>query len=353
MSPRKEIFINKIQLLIYHKMIKKETTIFIIILLLGFNIIIPETTGLSFFEIWDSITGKASTQPLTVSVQTNAPPIIGNVTVYDSPVNPNEASNSSIFFSFIVTDADGDNNIVNDSAVANISRGGETTRYNNSFISPGTGTCMPKERGVNFKNFTCNISFVFYDGAGEWNISVRINDSAGAFAQNTTKTFIINELTAIVINPTSISFPTVGLADVNVSARVNITINNTGNDDISGREATGETINITAITLVGESSAATVIPTSNFSIGTDIDSGPPPSYCDLSRVNNTTRLINTTATSVSPYNNFSGSINGSVLLAQASDNFEVLSLCLLDVPDDLTAQNYSTTKSGAWTIFVY
>ena len=339
--------------------LKRGTIIFVVILILFIFLLMPKLIDAGFFlELWDSITGAPTSQTLGVAVQTNAIPIIGNVT-FDmaTPVSATESGNTSLIFSFVATDADGLSNIVNNSAVANISRGNgataETTRYNDTFVNPTDGGCNAVNNvGTNGKNFSCRVNIVFYDGAGSWNVSVRINDSAGAFAQNTTQTFSINELTAIVLNPSSISFPTVGLSDVNVSARANLTINNTGNDDISGRESSGEYINFTAITLVGETSASTVIPTNNFSIGTNIDVGPTPSYCDFSRAQNTTRLINHTA-ALSPYNNFSAGINGSFILAQAANNFELLSICLLDVPDDLTAQNYSTSGSAAWTVLVW
>ncbi|MEK6906960.1 MAG: hypothetical protein AABW45_00355 [Nanoarchaeota archaeon] len=341
---------------------KKETTLFVITIILGFFLLIPEITKADFFnDVFNKITGFGSSpQSLSVAVQTNSLPIVGNVTIYNSPFSATESLNNSVFFSFIVTDGDGDNNIVNDSAVANISRGSggtaETTRHNNTFIDNTLGGCRAQERGLNFKNFTCNISFVYYDGAGAWNISVRINDSTGAFAQNTSQTLTINELTALVIYPGSLSFPTVGLGDVNVSSRVNLTINNTGNDDISGREFSGEYINFTAITLVGETTATTVIPTSNFSIGTT-DGLAQTAFCDVSRSANVTKLINFTingsGAGPSPYNNFSGMINGSFMLAQATGAQEILQFCFLDVPDDLTAQNYSTTKSAAWSIIIW
>ena len=251
-----------------------------------------------------------------------------------------------------MTDNDGSNNIVNNSAVANISKSGETTRTNDTFVTSSDGGCTAVNNvGTNSRNFTCNISIVFYDGAGTWNIAVRINDSSGVFTQNTTQTFTINELTALTVSPGSISFPTVGLTSVNVSARANITLTNTGNDDISGWEATGETINITAVILTGETAQTTFISTQNFTIGTLLDGSPTPSYCDLSRGINTTRLVNTTA--ISPVNNFTGFVNGSILMAQAIGNQENLSICLLGVPSDLTAQNYSTLKSGALSLSIF
>jgi len=298
----------------------------------------------------------------------NTAPIIGNVTLDEADnINLVENGNKTLRFSFVVTDADNLTDIFNISAVANITRGfgstAEAIRYNDTFVNVNDGGCNGVNNvGTNGKNFSCTINVVFYDEAGLWNISVRINDSVKrtdivdyAFAQNTTKTFSINELTAFVIYPSTISFPTIGLTDTNVSARINITINNTGNDDISGRESTGETINITAITLIGETDSTTVIPTNNFSIGTTEGMGVSPAYCDPSTngFRNVTKLINTTA-ALSAYNNFSGPINGSFMLAQAIGAQEILQLCLLDVPDDLTAgQNYSSSKSGTWTISIF
>ena len=298
----------------------------------------------------------------------NTAPIIGNVTLDEADnINLVENGNKTFRFSFVVTDADNLTDIVNISAVANITRGFENTaeaiRYNDTFVNSGDGGCNAVNLILpNSKNFSCTINVVFYDGAGAWNISVRINDSVKrtdivdyAFAQNNTQTFTINELTALVIYPSTISFPTIALGDVNVSARINITINNTGNDDISGRELSGETINITAITLIGETDSTTVIPTNNFSIGTTEGMGVAPAYCDpsVSNFKNVTKLINTTA-ALSPYNNFSGPINGSYVLAQAIGAQEILQICLLDVPDDLTAgQNYSSSKSGTWSISIF
>src|SRR3989344_5617937 len=242
--------------------LKKGMLTFMAILSLSIFLLASSSTSASIGDFFNKITGFGSSpQSLSISVKANTVPIIGNITLdMADNVVLTESGNKSLFFSFVATDMDGLNDIVNNSAVANISRTGETTRYNDAFVYSTVGGCRAQERGVNFKNFTCNISFVYYDGAGTWNISVMINDSASAFTQNITQTFTINELTALIIYPNSISFPTVGLTDVNVSARANLTINNTGNDDISGREASGEYINVTAYLLGGATNGATFIP---------------------------------------------------------------------------------------------
>ena len=345
--------------------IRKELLYFILfyIIIIITIITLSDLVNANFFEdfkstsLWNKITGQ-QTATLGVSVQTNALPVIGNVTFNEAtPISVTENGNKTLLFSFVVTDGDGLANIVNGSAVANITRAGETTRTNNTFVTSTDGGCNAVNNvGTNGKNFSCSINIVFYDGAGTWDIAVRINDTNNAFAQNTTRNFTLNELTAIQLAPNSISFPTVGLSDVNVSSRVNLTINNTGNDDISGLESTREAINITAITLTGETTQTTVISTQNFSFGTDIPNTPQPSYCDTSRNSNTTRLINsTTGTGLTlAYNNFSGTINNSLLIAAANINFETLAICLLDVPDDLSAsENYSTLRSSSWTISIW
>ncbi len=342
--------------------LKKGMILFILIVIFGVLLISSDLVDAKFLDgitgrtIWERITGRAPSQSVGLSVKLDSAPIIGNVTTYNlaSGLTVLEAGNTSIFFSFIVTDADGSSDIVNNSATANITRGGETTRYNDTTINPSLGGCRAQEQGVNFKNFTCNISVVFYDGAGVWNISVRINDTIGAFGQNTTRNFTINELKAIQINPSSILFPTILLSAVNTTAASNITVNNTGNAKINGREFNNRYLNLTAITLVGESieTAQDVIPTNNFTVGTTLDLGPAPAFCDTSRVQNTTRLANTTATPLGLHNNFSGMINGSHVIPGASNNFQVISFCLLEV-GNITAQNYSTLKSGSWTILVF
>src|SRR3989344_9159027 len=104
---------------------KKETTLFVIIIILGIFLIIPQVTNADIFDVLNKITGFGSSpQSLGVAVQANSNPIVGNVTVWLSPFSAIESLNSSVFFSFIVTDGDGDNDIVNNSAVANITRTG-------------------------------------------------------------------------------------------------------------------------------------------------------------------------------------------------------------------------------------
>ena len=339
------------------KKLKKEIIILFVILLFLIFLAIPQVSSYSrFFDRLKEnlITGEAPTQTATLSITVgNNPPVIGNVTLDEADsIALTENGNKSFLFSFVVTDADGLNNIVNRSAVANISRTGETTRYNDTFVNPNDGGCKAVNNvGTNGKNFSCIINVVFYDAAGLWDISVRVNDSNNNFAQNTTKTFTIQESTNIALNPSTITYSSVTPNQNNVSASINLTITNTGNDDLSGREATGETLNITAITLV-PSSGTTFIPASNFTIGeVNASTGFNGNYCDPSITANVTRLRN--VTDAVGFSNFTGAINGSSLLAQANGNIRSFGICLIHAPNDLVSATYSTTSSGAWTILAF
>ena len=332
----------------------KKTIIITFLLIFGTILITSQLGDAKFLDIWDSITGKAPTQTATVSITVgNNAPVIGNVTLdMADSITLTENGNKSFLFSFVAVDQEGVGNLVNNSAVANVSASGETTRYNNTFVNPTDGGCRAANPvGLNGVNYSCTINLVFYDAATTWTISVRINDSNGNFAQNITKTFTIAELTAIQLDQGTITFPSITPSQFNVSSSINITITNTGNDDISGSQATGETLNISAITLV-PASGSTFIPASNFSIGqVNSTSGHLMNPCDTSIVANVTRLKN--VTEATGYANFSGRINGSAVLAQAVGNKHSMSLCLLHSPANLASTTYSSSNSGAWTILAF
>jgi len=335
---------------------KKEVIVFLLILFFFIFLAVPQVNSYPrLFNRNNEITGMAPTQTASISITVgNNAPVIGNVTLdMADSVSIVESGNRTLLFSFLVTDIEGAGNIDNTSGVANISRGGETTRHNDTRIYATDGGCKAiNSYGTLSINFSCSIPIVFYDGAGVWNISVSAKDNNNNYAFNTTATFTLQESTNIAIDVNTFAFSAVTPDQRNVTSTTLILVNNTGNDDISGRDFSGEYINFTAITLIGESTTTTAIPTGNFSVGTTDGLGTQPAYCDLSRTQNVTRLINYSA-ALSFYNNFSAGINGSFMLAQASGAQEILQLCFLDVPDDLTSQNYSTLRSGSWSIIIW
>jgi len=283
--------------------------------------------------VTDGINNSAfinTSEVLILSTTVNNNPTIDSVTLDTADdVNILEGGNRTLWFSFISTDLDGASNLDNTKASANISRTGETTRI--------ASCTFANDIGVNSRNYSCNTNIVFYDGAGAWNINTYIEDVNGASVQSNLDTFVITETTAIVLDSGVISFPQVSSNQYNISSLSLIGINNTGNKDISN-------LRVSAKTLVS-SSGTTFIPASNFSIGTDYSG---TNACNVA-LTTTTRLANLTIPA--GYANFTGSINGASVPAQAIGNKETLGLCLIHAPSNLISTTYSAAGGSAW-IFI-
>ena len=228
-----------------------------------------------------------------------------------------EASISTVTFSFLATDIDGVANLNDSSAQAYFNRTGETTRSNT--------TCSVQDFDSDTANYTCSIDLWYFDDAGDWTINVSVKDVNNEYVENSTTTFTLQETTAMVLSPNSLSWPTLSLLDINTLADNDpITLNNTGNKDISSGN-----VRITAYDLVGESLNIHSIPASDFTSHiTDA--------CDVG-----TQLVNSTSTAVSgatlPNGNFSDGT------AQ-----EDLYFCLEEIPVLITPQAYSSSQN--WLI---
>ena len=319
---------------------------FLFLIIIIIILLLPSLTSAKFFDIWDSITGRAPTQTATISISAgNTAPVIGNVTLdMADSVSIIESGNKTFRFSFVATDAEGAGNINNLSGIANISRGGETTRHNDTKLFASDGGCNATNSiGNNGINFSCSIQIAFYDGSGEWNITVGVNDSNANWGYNNTKTFTLQESTNIALDVNTFAFAAVTPNQYNITSTTAIIINNTGNDDLTDA---GETLNITAVTLV-PASGSTFIPASNFSFGT-VYSGTDE--CDMSLVTSTWMANKSAAAG---FANFTGPINGTTLPAGATGNLEQVELCLIHAPADLASTTYSTANSGAWTIIAF
>ena len=85
---------------------KKEIVLFLTILIVV--LILPSLTSAKFFDIWDTITGRAPTQTASISITVgNNAPIIGNVTLdMADSVSIIESGNKTFLFSFVATDAE-------------------------------------------------------------------------------------------------------------------------------------------------------------------------------------------------------------------------------------------------------
>jgi hypothetical protein len=339
-------------------MSERGKLVFIVIVIFTIFLISSQDSSakFNFPEFINKITGLAGSETFNVSISTsNNAPSIGNITLDQADnIQITEDGNTTVQFSFVVTDSEGNDNLNNNAATANITRGNgnENPRYNNTLINPGDGGCVnTNDIGTNGRNFTCTIRIVFYDEAGTWNISVFINDSNGNSAINDTFTFTIQETTSITLVQNSLSFPIVAPNNNNISSSTNITIRNIANDDLSG-DSTREFINISATPLTPGGAGTTFIPVGNFTLAQANISGTEfIDVCDTSQMINVTILANDTATNA--YDNSSVTINSSIILAEPYNNYQVYSTCLLHAPNDLVAGTYSTANSGAWTLTVW
>src|SRR3989344_3902948 len=302
-------------------MIKKETIFTVFLLLLVLFLI----NSCKKEEPVGSPSQKAN---VSVTVGNNAPTITSVTLDVADNVNIIEGGNRTLYFSFIASDADGSSNLNDATAGGSISKLGETTR---------TASCsFANNIGSNAKNYSCTTNVVFYYGAGLWDLNANIQDVNGASGAGSI-TFTITETTAISLGTNTFSFSTITPNQVDIMADSLVGITNIGNKEITS-------LLISANTLI-PSTGDTFIPASNFSIGTDYSG---TNACNVA-LTTTTRLANLTIPA--GYANFTGSINGASVPAQAIGNKETLGLCLIHAPSNLISTTYSAAGGSAW-IFI-
>ena len=308
-----------------------------VIIFLGFLIllIVPLTSAGVFSDLFGKITGEVSSQPTNVSVSVtgiNAVTVdVFNNTLTGSVTDPTEDSVNNIEFFVTVTDSDGVNDI-NDSATnATFSRSGQPTRTNSSCVLVGN-------LDANSANFSCTISMHYFYEIGSWNITVFANDLGNKTAQsNISQIFQYNQLQAIKISPTSLTFPSVSPGNTNQTSDNDPTlINNTGNFDV-----TSGNVQVNAINLQRQDISTDFIFAANFSVGNATGGGPPAECGATSLVNGTDTGI--TNTILPPGNN---SLNNQ----NSTSGQEQLFYCIKNIPSDISSQTYSTTGLGSWTI---
>lgn len=247
---------------------------------------------------------------VTYSNATQQPSILSVESI--TPKNPTELSTASISFNVNVTDPNGYSDINN--LTVNFSKSGETTRF---------GICnFQSNINATAAIYSCSVDMWYYDSSGIWSINLRVQDSGGLFATNTTNTFTYNELKAIVISQPlgSLSWPSLVQGSSNILSNNDPTvINNTGN-------YVGP-ISITARDLIGQINSLESIPSSDFRAG-------PSSGSECSA----TQLQNATLVSISGTNLPKG------VGATASIYY-----CLTSVPS-VSSQDYSATGSNSWIV---
>ena len=296
---------------------------------------------------FNSITGKtvqSSTTTVSITIGNN-PPVIGNVSI-DSNWGITVSGNTSVFFSFIVTDPQGTANINTTSAIANFTNGtnGGMVRWNNTAINPSDGNCVSQGAyGANGINFSCTIRMVFYDTPMNWNVSVFVKDINGNTAQNNTAKFTLGETTSFSLAESAISFGSSTPNTNNVTQTGLIALNNTGNDDIPAGN-----INVTAVQIHGDSVVTTFIPAENFTIATVSDTNNV--QCDVSAAG-VYKLVNKSIL-LSIGLNSTKILTANLPRGPKPNNEEQLFLCLRHVPADLTGQTYSTNTEESWSIII-
>jgi len=306
---------------------KKKGVLSVLILLI---LIIPLISAGFFQNIKKTITGDASTTgtfQMNVSVASGAPTIYNMIIVPSSITLTDGPSPTFIIINFSVNDSDGAVNLQNTSAAINLSKLGETTRFNTS--------CGIINYGGYHANFSCNITVWWFDGDGQWVVSANISDINSNIVSNTTKNITLNTLTGFVMN-SALNFSVLTPGTYNQTPLNFLTLNNTGNQPI-----VSPNIEINASDLRGEGDSSKALYAANFSVsqytGGKIECNIPESATSL------TNMTYTGAIGVALP-------DGNYTINDGSTGQERMYFCLREVGAELSQQYYSTNNLGAWTV---
>ena len=294
---------------------------FVVIVIL---MLIPVSSANIFSDFFGKITGRATsdTTALNITVGNSAPTI--SLVEAIAAKDPVIGSTRAIIFNFTATDSDGAGNINTSTAAGYFQRAGETTRSNTS--------CSSWASAGNNANFTCTIDMWYFDQNGAWTVNVTIRDINSATGTNSSTTFTYNLLTAMNMSPSSLTWTSVGLTSTDTGSNNDpVQINNTGND-------VGLNINVTALSLRGEVTLTQFIYANNFTISnvTEGCSG--------------TTMVNATSTNVTSALLYRG--NNTWNYNNDTSGQEQIYFCLKGVPQDISAQSYSSSAAGPWTVAV-
>ena len=171
----------------------------------------------------------------------------------------------------------------------------------------------------------------YWDGNGDWNITVYAEDNEGEATMNTTTHFQYNILYAIIISPPETTF-NVTIGATNQTASLPIVINNTGNYNATGNI----TVNATNL-----HSGTNYLDAGNFTV--DIDTGGAGCSDEGCLECDGTALENATEKTLSNSMLEKGNLS-------AGKSNESLYFCLTEVPTTLPSGTYNTQTIGSWTI---
>ena len=289
-------------------------------------LIIPFVFAGFFGDLWNSITGMATTATTTLSITIGN--TVPNVTLVSTIGDRSINTGGQVFLTFLfnATDLDGNQTINDTSAQGMFNKSGEDLRLNSSCTKTGSN--------ANTTTFNCTIGIWYWDAAGNWTINATIFDNSRAQATNYSRTFELQPTTAMVMSPTALTWPSIALSDKNQTSNNDpIIVNNTANKDIADGSLT-----VQAIELQGDDDPTKALRATNFTVSINTGGSPPLDCAGTKMVNNTATGV--TGASMNAGNNSAAAGNRS------------LYFCLSEVPAGATSQTYSTTDLGAWTIAV-
>ena len=333
-----------------------------------FLIIMFAITGLIFLirspSIYDNlITSALTSSTTTATVTINAAPYIVNVSIINnaSPVSIIESDFRQLNFSFVAIDPDGKGNLDNSSAAIQIN----ITKY----LADGTTlstirsnySCTANNSVDTLSiNYSCRLNIWYFDVGGAWTVNASIKDINGVYAQNRTiadgrdNQILLGTTTAMVMSPTALTWPSLELSAVNQTSNNDpITINNTGNKDISAGGMT-----VTGYDLWGLTNADEYVRAHNFPVHA-INGTIYPLCTGINCLEcNGTMLLNATLGVANPQtlsiaNMTAG--NNSINFANQTSGQENIFFCLRIVPPELSRQTYDTSnaqRSLPWTVTV-
>ncbi len=289
---------------------------------------IINSSFLDFFRI----TGKATSGTTSVNITVgNTPPTIisvDNVSIITPTIT--EAGSTQFVFNFTAEDSDGTGDIVSSKAMGQINRTSEAIRSNFS--------CLAKTNlSTTRTQFECTTRIWYFDAPGIWTINATVQDRGGTTALNMSANLTIKSTLAMVMGPSSLTWPTINLSALNTTASDDpIILNNTGNQNVSLGN-----VRVQALDLAGETTPTVLLNASNFTVG--IATGTNNPECA------DTRLANNTIVGISRVGLISG--NNSLAYNNFTSGQNTLYFCLAEVTAGVTQQSYST-RGAAWTISV-
>ena len=166
----------------------------------------------------------------------------------------------------------------------------------------------------------------FWDGPGTWQINASIEDNNNYY-ESSSETFSVGATSGFIIENTSISWTELNPGATNEEANSPIKLQNTGN--------TIKNIKINSTNLVGETDNSKKIFANDFSIG-------PTLGCNGTLMENYSEIL--IQNSQLPKGNY---------ILGTGQGEEELFFCITEIPQDLTQQNYTTSREGAWIIKIF